>query len=82
MPQGATFFDQSYFPYINGFPENYDTLDEEMGRVLWSRYVHSPWDHTQDPDFWKTLREKTLQLRASKSSIRYKRMPVKWNRNF
>lgn len=65
MPQGATFFDQSYFPYINGFPENYDTLDEEMGRVLWSRYVHSPWDHTQDPDFWKTLREKALQLRAS-----------------
>lgn len=65
MPQGATFFDQSYFPYINGFPENYDTLDEEMGRVLWSRYAHSPWDHTQDPDFWKTLREKTLQLRAS-----------------
>lgn len=65
MPQGATFFDQSYFPYINGFPENYDTLDEEMGRVLWSRYVHSPWDHTQDPDFRKTLREKTLQLRAS-----------------
>lgn len=65
MPQGATFFDQFYFPYINGFPENYDTLDEEMGRVLWSRYVHSPWDHTQDPDFWKTLREKTLQLRAS-----------------
>lgn len=65
MLQGATFFDQSYFPYINGFPENYDTLDEEMGRVLWSRYVHSPWDHTQDPNFWKTLREKTLQLRAS-----------------
>lgn len=65
MPQGATFFDQSYFPYINGFPENYDTLDEEMGRVLWSRYVHSPWDHAQDPDFWKTLREKALQLRAS-----------------
>ena len=65
MPQGATFFDQSYFPYINGFPENYDTLDEEMGRVLWSRYVRSPRDHTQDPDFWKTLREKTLQLRAS-----------------
>ena len=65
MPQGATFFDQSYFPYINGFPENYDTLDEEMGRVLWSRYAHSPWDHAQDPDFWKTLREKALQLRAS-----------------
>ena len=43
MPKGATFFDQSYFPYVDGYPDSYDGLDEEMGRVLWSRYVHSPW---------------------------------------
>ena len=51
MPKGATFFDQSYFPYVDGYPENYNGLDEEMGRVLWSRYVHSPWDHAADPGF-------------------------------
>ena len=36
-----------------------------MGKVLWSALVHSPWDHANDPDFYKTLREKTLKLRAS-----------------
>lgn len=65
MPVGATFFDQTYFPYVNGYPENYDDLDEEMGKVLWARYVHSPWDHATDEDFWPKLREKTLWLREN-----------------
>lgn len=65
MPQNATFFDQSYFPYADGFPEHYDTLDAEMGRVLWSRYAHSPWDHAADDGFWEQLRANALQLRAT-----------------
>jgi hypothetical protein len=65
MPNKGTFFDQTYFPYKDGYPDNYDHLDEEMGRVLWSRYVHSPWDHAGDENFWMTLREKALQLRAT-----------------
>ncbi|TKG93916.1 methyltransferase [Puteibacter caeruleilacunae] len=65
MPNGATFFDQTYFPYENGFPDNYDDLDAEMNRVLWARYAHSPWDHAQDDDFWTALREKALHLRQT-----------------
>lgn len=65
MPVGATFFDQTYFPYIDGFPDNYNDLDSEMGRVLWSRHVHSPWDHAAEPDFYQQLRTKTLALRNS-----------------
>lgn len=65
MPNHGTFFDQTYFPYKDGYPDNYDNLDEEMGRVLWSRYVHSPWDHAADDGFWETLREHALQLRAT-----------------
>lgn len=65
MPVGATFFDQTYFPYVDGYPENYDTLDVEMGRVLWARYAHSPWDHASEPDFWPKLREKALWLREN-----------------
>lgn len=64
MPQGATFFDQTYFPYAEEYPENYDNLDCEMGHVLWSALVHSPWDHAGEPDFYQTLRKKTLELRA------------------
>jgi Uroporphyrinogen-III decarboxylase len=64
MPKGATFFDQSYFPYLDGFPASYEKLDEEMQRVLWSRYAHSPWDHASESDFWEQLRANALKLRA------------------
>jgi uroporphyrinogen decarboxylase len=63
MPMGATFFDQTYFPYVDGYPDSFENLDEEMGRVMWARDAHSPWDHVGDPDFWAKLREKTLHLR-------------------
>jgi uroporphyrinogen decarboxylase len=65
MPIGATFFDQTYFPYVDGFPDSYKTLDAEMGRIMWARDCHSPWDHAGESDFWQKLRENTLKLRAS-----------------
>lgn len=65
MPVGATFFDQTYFPYIDGYPDNYDDLDVQMGRIMWSRDAHSPWDHSNESDFWIQLREKALYLRKT-----------------
>lgn len=65
MPVGATFFDQTYFPYADGYPADYRDLDAEMGRVLWARHVHSPWDHAADEGFYDTLRERALQLRQT-----------------
>ena len=65
MPVGATFFDQTYFPYVDGYPDSYDNLDAEMGRIMWARDVHSPWDHAGEADFWQKLRENTLKLRQS-----------------
>jgi uroporphyrinogen decarboxylase len=65
MPVGATFFDQTYFPYVDGYPNNYHNLDAEMGRIMWARDVHSPWDHAAEDDFWETLRKKTLHLREN-----------------
>jgi uroporphyrinogen decarboxylase len=55
MPVGAIFFDQTYFPYVDGYPDNYDNLDAEMGRIMWARDAHSPWDHAGDDGFWETL---------------------------
>jgi uroporphyrinogen decarboxylase len=63
MPARATFFDQTYFPYVNGYPESYENLTTEMGRIMWARDAHSPWDHAGEPDFWVRLREKALHLR-------------------
>ncbi len=65
MPVGATFFDQVYFPYVDGYPADYRGLDAEMGRVLWARHGAAPWDHAGDPGYWDTLRENAIRLRES-----------------
>ena len=66
MPSGGAFFDQSVFPWIDGYPEDITTaLPDAMGKVLWAALVHSPWDHASDDGFWETLRERTLALRES-----------------
>jgi uroporphyrinogen decarboxylase len=65
MPAGGTFFDQSCFPYVDGYPADFRNLDEAMGKILWAALVHSPWDHANEPDFWQLLRQKTQALRQS-----------------
>jgi len=63
MPAGATFFDQTYFPYVDRYPADCGGLTAEMGRILWAALVHSPWDHAGDPGFWDTLRARAIELR-------------------
>ncbi len=65
MPAGGTFYDQSYFPYVDGYPADFRDLSTEMGRILWAALVHSPWDHAGEPGFWETLRTHALELRRS-----------------
>jgi uroporphyrinogen decarboxylase len=65
MPARGTFYDQTYFPYLDDYPADYRDLDKEMGRVLWAALVPSPWDHANDPGFWDTLRAKALELRRA-----------------
>jgi uroporphyrinogen decarboxylase len=65
MPIGANFFDQTHFPYLDGYPDDLSGLAGVMPRVLWSGLVHSPWDHASEPDFWEQLRTKTLALRQA-----------------
>ena len=65
MPARGTFFDQTYFPYLEDYPPDYGDLSTEMGRILWAALVHSPWDHANDPGFWDTLRANTIELRRT-----------------
>ena len=59
----ATFFDQTYFPYLAGYPADYTDLSQEMPRIHWAGLAHSPWDHAAEPDFWQQLRKKAIMLR-------------------
>jgi uroporphyrinogen decarboxylase len=64
MPVGATFFDQTYFPYLDGYPDDFSGLPDEMSRVHWAALVHSPWDNAGQPDYWQQLRERAQRLKA------------------
>ncbi|MGB3714575.1 MAG: uroporphyrinogen decarboxylase family protein, partial [Candidatus Promineifilaceae bacterium] len=61
----ATFFDQTYFPYLDGYPADYKNLSQEMPKIHWAGLAHSPWDHAAEPDFWQQLREKAIYLREN-----------------
>ena len=65
MPAGAAFFDQTHFPYIDGYPDNYKDLPKAMSKVLWAALVHSPWDNMDMPDFWDELRKRAIKLRET-----------------
>ena len=65
MPNGASFIDQTYFPYLDGYPDDLSDLAGAMNKVLWSVLVHSPWDRASEPDFYDQLRQASLRLRAT-----------------
>lgn len=65
MPVGATFFDQTYFPYLEGYPDDFAGLAQEMPKIHWAGLVHSPWDHAGEPDFWAQLRARAIALRQA-----------------
>ncbi|RJP30115.1 MAG: methyltransferase [Candidatus Omnitrophota bacterium] len=65
MPKGATFFDQTCFPYLDGYPDDFRNLPDAMAKVHWAALAHSPWDRAGEPDFWDRLRENALSLRQN-----------------
>ncbi len=65
MPPDAFSYDQTVFPFLDGYPEKYGkNMDTDMGRVHWSALAHSPWDHAGQPEFWDQLRMNALELRS------------------
>jgi uroporphyrinogen decarboxylase len=65
MPSGSTFFDQTFFPYQDGYPSDYKSLGNDMANVIWGAYPCAPWNHAGEEGFWETLRERILELRQS-----------------
>ncbi len=63
MPDGATFFDQTCYPYAEGYPADYRDLKKAMARVHWGGLTRSPWDHAGESDFWEQLRKRSIEFR-------------------
>lgn len=65
MLAGMNFFDQTCFPYLDGYPDDFRDLPAAMAKVHWAALAHSPWDHSRDPGFWESLRTNALKLRRT-----------------
>lgn len=59
MPSGATYFDQMYFPYENGYPENFNNLKDALKKISWVAYSHASNLNATE------LREKLIELKKS-----------------
>jgi uroporphyrinogen decarboxylase len=65
MPVGATFFDQTVFPYFDDYPDNFKDLPKAMNKVHWQALPVSPFDHADEPGFWQKLRENAVNLKEN-----------------
>jgi uroporphyrinogen decarboxylase len=59
MPVGAAFYDQMFFPYENGYPENFVHLKDALKKISWMVHSHASNLNASE------LREKLLNLRKS-----------------
>lgn len=64
MPVGATFFDQLIFPYLDGYPDNFNNISYDMSRVSWGGFGFPPFDRMSEKDYWKMLRETVITERS------------------
>jgi len=64
-PVGATFFDQTCYPWVDGYPADLrHELAAAMRKVHWAALAISPWDHAAENGFWTKLRANCLRLRS------------------
>jgi len=58
MPAGTPFFDQVYFPFADGYPDNLKNLHKAIPKDLWGSCPRIPYCYENEPDFWTKLRRK------------------------
>ena len=64
-PVGGTFYDGTLFPYLSGYPDHFRDLEKDMSRSIWAAMKMSPWHLSDQPGFWKNLRDGVKRLRET-----------------
>ena len=63
MPVGAAFFDQTVFPYEDGYPEQFD-FKKAFSQVQWQTIGRHPYQLADREDFYVKMRESALNSDA------------------
>ncbi len=61
MPKNGSCFDQTIFPWVNGYPVNYNTISEAFKSISWIAHSHTKYINVNENE----LRERTSILRNS-----------------
>lgn len=65
LPNGSHFFEQTYFPYKNGYPSNLKNLSKDLKKMIWSALPHNQWKKIEEPGFWNILRKEIIAFRKN-----------------
>jgi uroporphyrinogen decarboxylase len=60
--KSSTFFEQTYYPLLKGYPNDFSELQYILEDVMWSQTPLPPFDQIEEPHFWETLRRKVSEL--------------------
>ncbi|MFX1450816.1 MAG: methyltransferase, partial [Promethearchaeota archaeon] len=64
MSEGAFYFEQTYFPYLEGYPDLSDLLGA-FNKYAGFFNPPAPFDNLQQKKFWRKLRENAIELRKN-----------------
>ncbi|MBD3340644.1 MAG: methyltransferase [Candidatus Lokiarchaeota archaeon] len=65
MSKAALVFDQDYYPYEDGYPEDFTFLSfiKAFNKNAWAKCIFPPFSNMGERRFWKNLRENAIKLR-------------------
>ncbi|MBN2128146.1 MAG: hypothetical protein JW741_01570 [Sedimentisphaerales bacterium] len=69
MPEGGAFFDQTHWPYVDGYPSDYRRLDEALAKVMWTAMPRGLWRHMGEEGFWQRLRGEVVRERQKGRAV-------------
>jgi len=71
MPELGFFFDPMYYPYLEGYPEDFSSLWTDLKKTPWYKCPSAPFDNINQKKFWQKLREnaKTLREKTKKALL-------------
>ena len=67
--EGAFYFEQTYFPYFNGYPENLDNFLDAVNHLPWYYCPSPPFDNMNKKRFWSLLKNKAVELRKKTNKV-------------
>lgn len=71
MSKAALYIDQTYYPFAEGYPENFNfqSFIKAFDKNLGAKCIVPPFSHIGEKRFWRKLRENAIQLREKTQKI-------------